>query len=329
MAAVLDVVRRYDVDGVHIDDFFYPYLQRNAANQIIDFPDSATYARYGGGVARADWRRANVNRFVERMYREVHAVKPMLKVGVSPFGIWRSGTPAGIVGLDAYTEIYADSRLWLQNGWLDYLAPQLYWQIDPPRQSFTALLDWWTAPAQNAKGRHVWPGVATYNVRDLSWPVTEMTRQVEATRALASRGPSTGVILYNATTTLTWNGGTVTNELARTVFGERAVPPASPWLDATAPARPLVTVSETTGAAGAREWTLALAPGDADAVRWWIVRWRVNGAWTQQLVFGDERTFTVRPGATPLDRIAVHAMDAAGNASEATRWPAPSVMAAR
>ncbi|MDF1503166.1 family 10 glycosylhydrolase [Roseisolibacter sp. H3M3-2] len=328
MAAVLDVVARYDVDGVHIDDFFYPYLQRDAQNRILDFPDSATYAQLGGTTPRADWRRANVNRFVERFYREVHAAKPMVKVGVSPFGIWRPQNPPGVTGMDAYAEIYADSRTWLQNGWVDYLAPQLYWQIDPPQQSFTALLDWWTAPAQNARGRHVWPGVATYRVRDSGWPLGEVARQVEATRARAARGPSTGVVLYNATTTLAWNGGAVASELARGVFADRAVVPATPWLDAAAPARPEVTVGEGAAPGGGREWTLApLRPGDADPVRWWLVRWRSGGAWAQQLVFGDERTVTVRPGAAGLDRIAVHAVDAAGNVSEPARWPSAAIAA--
>jgi hypothetical protein len=166
-----------------------------------------------------------VNRFVERLSRETHAVRPTLKVGVSPFGIWQPGSPAGVSGLNAYADIYADSRLWLQSGWVDYLAPQLYWQIDPPAQSFTALLDWWWA--QNPRGRHVWPGVATYRVRDSGWPLAEIPRQVEATRARAGRGPSVGAIYYNGTTTLTWNGGAVAASWARGVFADRAVVPAS------------------------------------------------------------------------------------------------------
>jgi uncharacterized lipoprotein YddW (UPF0748 family) len=318
MAAVLDVVRRYDVDGVHIDDFFYPYPP--ASGPRLEFADSATYARHGGGLARADWRRANVNRFVERLSRETHAVRPTLKVGVSPFGIWQPGSPAGVSGLNAYADIYADSRLWLQSGWVDYLAPQLYWQIDPPAQSFTALLDWWWA--QNPRGRHVWPGVATYRVRDSGWPLAEIPRQVEATRARAGRGPSVGAIYYNGTTTLTWNGGAIAAELARGAFAERAVVPASPWLDATTPAAPAITVVEAAASGGGdREWTVTLRAGDADPPRWWVVRWRAGGAWTQQTVFGAERSWAVR-SAAPVEQIAVHAVDGAGNASEPTRWRA-------
>ena len=164
MRVVSDIVQRYDVDAIHADDYFYPYLQTDAGGRTIDFPDSATYARSGSGLTRADWRRANVDRFIERLYREVHASKPTLDVGISPFGIWRPGNPPGIAGLDAYATIFADSRKWLQEGWVDYLAPQLYWSIAAPQQSFPALLDWWIL--QNARGRHVWPGLAAYRVGD-------------------------------------------------------------------------------------------------------------------------------------------------------------------
>jgi hypothetical protein len=137
------------------------------------------------------------------------------------------------------------------------------------------------------------------------------------------------VLLYNATTTLSWNAGAVAGELARGVFADRAVPPASPWLDATVPARPEVTVGEGPAPDGGREWTLSpLRAGDAEPVRWWLVRWRSNGVWAQQLVFGDERSWTIRPGAAGLDRVAVHAVDAAGNVSAAARWPA-AVLASR
>jgi len=123
--AVVDVVKRYDVDGVHIDDYFYPYPENDAQGKPIVFPDSVTYARYrkgGGKLARDDWRRDNVDKLVEQFYKSVHAAKPYVKVGVSPFGIWRPGNPAQIKGFDAYAQIYADSKKWLVNGWADYFG---------------------------------------------------------------------------------------------------------------------------------------------------------------------------------------------------------------
>jgi hypothetical protein len=137
MRVISDIVRRYDIDGIHLDDYFYPYVETNSQNQPIPFPDDATYSKYSTGAPRDDWRRANVDRFVERLYREVHTLKPTLKVGISPFGIWRPGFPPSVQGLDAYASIYADSRKWLQQGWVDYFAPQLYWPS--PRRSRVSL----------------------------------------------------------------------------------------------------------------------------------------------------------------------------------------------
>src|SRR5690606_30608774 len=136
---VLDVVRRYDVDGVHIDDYFYPYQERDRRGKLIPFPDDASYARYrraGGRLARDDWRRENVDQFVERLYDEVKETKPWVKVGISPFGIWRPGHPAGVQGLDAYGTLYADARRWVREGWLDYVSPQLYWPLGRPQQDY-------------------------------------------------------------------------------------------------------------------------------------------------------------------------------------------------
>lgn len=93
MRVIADIVRRYDIDGIHADDYFYPYVVNNSAGQPLAFPDDATYSRYSTGLPRGDWRRANVDRFVERLNREVHAIKPTIKVGISPFGIWRPGFP--------------------------------------------------------------------------------------------------------------------------------------------------------------------------------------------------------------------------------------------
>ena len=148
LRVVMDVVRRYDVDGVQFDDYFYPYPEKNAAGRELEFPDDATWKKYGlasGLFNRDDWRRANVNQFVQSVYQSIKALKPWVKFGISPFGIWRPMNPPQIRGLDAYAKLYADSRLWLANGWLDYFAPQLYWAVEPQEQSFPALLDWWVA----------------------------------------------------------------------------------------------------------------------------------------------------------------------------------------
>ena len=174
---ILDIVRRYDIDGLHIDDYFYPYPKGGA-----EFPDGATWARHGAGsgMSKADWRRNNINRFVAEMYRAVKAEKPSVKVGISPFGIWRPGVPATTEAqLDCYGQLFADSRKWLAEGWCDYLAPQLYWSCEPAKQSFPVLLQWWRA--QSTAGKPIWPGIATERIGS-SRPASEIARQIALTR---------------------------------------------------------------------------------------------------------------------------------------------------
>ncbi|HEX6306672.1 MAG TPA: family 10 glycosylhydrolase, partial [Longimicrobiales bacterium] len=162
---VVDVVRRYDVDGVHIDDYFYPYRERGPDGRELDFPDSASYAKYragGGTLERGDWRRANVDRYVREMYDAVKREKPWVKVGISPIGTWRRGGHPQLGGFDAYEQIYADSRKWLVEGTLDYLVPQLYWPIARTDVSFPVLLDWWVR--QNPLNRGMYAGLIPGNV---------------------------------------------------------------------------------------------------------------------------------------------------------------------
>ena len=303
MRVVRDIVQRYDIDAIHADDYFYPYPQTDAANRTIAFPDSATFARSGSPLPLGDWRRQNVDRFVERMYREVHLLEPTMKVGISPFGIWRPGSPAGVNGLDAYTAIYADSRRWLREGWVDYLAPQLYWAISAPQQSFAALLDWWLG--ENVRNRHVWPGLAAYRVGDGSasaFSTAEIPSQISLTR---QRAGGTGHLLYNTTWTLTRNGGAVAASLASALYRDRAIPPASPWLDTGAPPAPSIALAST---------TLTITPAAGEAARWWIVRSRSATDWQTKVVFGSERSIALPAGTT---RVVVNALDAAGNTSPA------------
>lgn len=181
ISVMLDVVRRYPVDGVHIDDYFYPYPKGK-----LTFPDQKTYRRYGGQLSLADWRRQNINQFVETMYRRLKAEKPSLLVGISPFGIWRPGVPPTIeAGIDAYDHLYADSRKWLREGWCDYLAPQLYWSCSPAKQSFPVLLQWWQS---QSPGVAVWPGIASERVGP-NRPASEMVQQINITRKVAPSRP--------------------------------------------------------------------------------------------------------------------------------------------
>ncbi len=315
IAVITDVQRRYDVDAVHLDDYFYPYPDSRCTG--LDFPDSATYATYlrnGGSLARADWRRDNVNRFVERLYRESHAVAPKVRVGISPFGIWRPGTPAGIVGLDSYASIYADSRLWLQRGWVDYFAPQLYWSIASTGQSFGSLLSWWGQ--QNTMRRHLWPGLAAYRVSDGStsaYVAAEIPAQVQLTRAQnAAAGGSTGSVLYNTTVVLNDRGG-LRSLLAGGVFASRALPPATDWLDAVSPPAPTIAVTPL-GAV----LRVSITPVTSEPLAWYLLRWRTSGTWSQRLQRVAALTADVPAAGT--DGVVINAIDKVGNASADVVW---------
>lgn len=304
MNVVSDIVRRYDIDGIHADDYFYPYQENDAAGRLIDFPDSGSYARSGSTLTRADWRRNNVDRFVERMYREVHVIKPNIKVGLSPFGIWRPGNPVGVNGLDAYATIYADSRKWLQQGWVDYLAPQLYWAIGAAQQSYPALLDWWIS--QSTLARPVWPGLAAYRVGD-GFTSSEIPNQVSMTR---TRAAGTGHILYNANSTLKKSGGAVAASLSA-LYASRALVPAATWLDATPPNTPTVSAASRNV-----QWVA----GAGETARWWIMRAHTTSGWQTRVLFGTVSSVTLSEAP---DRVWLNAVDQAGNLSAPAIWKTP------
>ncbi len=290
LRVVADVVKRYDIDGIHIDDYFYPYPTTDRAGKKIDFPDSATYARYrksGGKLSKDDWRRNNVDLFVEAMYKQVHAAKPWVQVGISPFGIWRPGNPPQIQGFDAYSEIYADSKKWLQNGWADYLAPQLYWPIAQTAQSFPVLYDWWTS--QNTKGRHVFPGLATYRIAEKSARTIDAAEILAEIDTMRARGRDLGHILFN-TSVIMKDADSVAEKLA-VRYASPAIPPASPWLGSKKPSRPTVKFARDHDT---NEPTIALTPVTGERVWLWTVRSLVGGAWSDEVL----------PGSTRLHRLA-------------------------
>lgn len=217
LGVIQDIVRRYDIDGVHIDDYFYPY-PRTAG--VVSFPDDATWTRYGtkSGLSRADWRRDNINDFVRSMYRTVKATKPSVRVGISPFGIWRPGVPPTTEAqVDAYGQLFADSRKWLAEGWCDYLAPQLYWSIQPAKQSFPVLLEWWRA---QSRGKDVWPGIATVRI-GATRPAREIIDQIALTR----RGTDSPGHIHWSMKALLQNRGGVADLLRAGPYAEKASVP--------------------------------------------------------------------------------------------------------
>jgi len=299
LKVILDVVRRYDIDGVHMDDYFYPYPEKE-----FDFPDGPSWKRYrasGGKLGRADWRRENVNRFIEQLYVRVKREKPHVKVGVSPFGIWRSGVPAPVRGFDAYEKLYADSRKWLMEGWVDYFTPQLYWSIDAPEQSFTTLLKWWAG--QNPKQRHLWPGISVHGP-DGRRTASEVANQVLARR---NEGGTDGIAFWGIKALLGNRNG-VADLLRSRVYTDLALVPASPWLDRTPPSAPAVNVTMN---------PLKVSVSSPDSVWLWALQVKRAAGWKLQILSGRFGGFSFDAGDAP-EAIAVRAIDRSGNESATT-----------
>jgi len=300
LKVVMDVLERYDVDGIHFDDYFYPYKVQLSSGQDLDFPDEDSWRKFGAGgkLSREDWRRENVNRFLQIVYTSIKKRKPWVKFGISPFGIWRPGNPPQIHGLDAYEKLYADSRKWLQNGWLDYCAPQLYWQIASPEQSFPVLLKWWVD--QNPKKRHVWPGLNTANT-PRRWNPEEIVNQVRRTRQQAG---VTGHLHWNMRSLMRSEG--VFEALSKAVYFATALPPAMPWLATAKPGKPSLAV---TGRAGALSLTWNAT--STDPLAFWVLQTRREGAWKTEILPSTTAS-KVWVGTHP-DVITLSALDRYGN----------------
>lgn len=194
---VRDILSRYDLAGVHFDDYFYPYP--TTGGHVYPFPDDKTYAAYrqrGGGLSKADWRRDNVNTLIRKVGQVVRSAKPGAKFGVSPFGIYQPGVPVGIkAGVDMFNQLYADPLKWMREGWIDYLSPQLYWREGGP-QSFSLLLRWWRSPEANPRGVPIWPGIAVDRLSSHGWPSAEIARQLQLEQSIGPRRQG-GVIFWN------------------------------------------------------------------------------------------------------------------------------------
>lgn len=196
---VQDIVRRYAVAGVILDDYFYPYPGSGIPRGT--FPDAATFARYraGGGTAEiGQWRRSNIDSLIQDLHSAVSSARPGAKFGVSPFGIYRPNVPAGVEArVDQYSELYADPVRWLHEGWVDYLSPQLYWPDAGP-QSFSALLSWWRSPAINPRGVPIYPSIAIDRLGGSThWPADEIARQLRLEESINPRTGGGGFVLWS------------------------------------------------------------------------------------------------------------------------------------
>ena len=272
-------------------------------------------SRRAVSLLRDDWRRSNVDIFVRDLYRSIKATKPWVKFGVSPFGVWRPGNPAQIKGFDAYAEFYADSKRWLNEGWLDYFTPQLYWPIARQDQSYPVLLRWWVS--ENTKGRNIWPGNYTSRVGstgDKSWKAQEIINQIAAQDSREGAG---GNVHFSAKV-LMENRDSIGDRLLAGPYAGPALVPSSPWLDSIAPRAPQAILerdaatratrvrfrsSSNENRSGCGSCDIATAPSGPRLI--------LPGAQTSHLFEGGAKS-------SPPDQVAISAVDRVGNESPYT-----------
>jgi uncharacterized lipoprotein YddW (UPF0748 family) len=236
LQSILETVRHYDLDAVHFDDYFYPY---RVANE--EFPDNGSYARYGKARFKDinEWRRHNVDWFVEELSRRIKAEKPFVKFGISPFGVWRnkdkdpmgSDTRAGVTN---YDDLHADVLKWLREGWIDYITPQLYWHIGFELAEYKTLVQWWS---RHTFGKHLYIGQGIYRIGEKGWEdENEIVNQIRYNREF----PEVKGSMHFSSKIIAQNKLGINEKLAE-AYPHPALVPTMPWLDPTAPPAPRLT----------------------------------------------------------------------------------------
>ncbi|QEC67656.1 family 10 glycosylhydrolase [Panacibacter ginsenosidivorans] len=234
---VKDILTRYDVDAIHMDDYFYPYRINGK-----EFPDEQAYRKYGNDLSKDDWRRSNCDSIIKLIHETILDTKPMVKFGISPFGVWRNNDKdvegsATQAGQTNYDDLYADILLWLKEGWIDYVAPQLYWEIGHPLCDYNVLLNWW---ANHSYGKHVYIGHGIYRVFEKPTPPwrnsNELPNQIKALRGYETIQGS----IYFSTKNLLANPNGWADTLRNNYYNTPALIPPMPWIDNIAPEPPVI-----------------------------------------------------------------------------------------
>ena len=234
---VKDIVGRYDVDAIHMDDYFYPYRISGK-----EFPDQKSFEEYGNGLNKDDWRRSNCDSIIKQLYQTIRTTNPRVKFGISPFGVWRnlSKDPRGSdtkAGQTNYDDLYADILLWLQKGWIDYVTPQLYWERGHKLCDYDLLLDWWN---KYGYGKHIYVGHGIYRAgTNPAWKdKNELPMQIKKLREYATTQGS----IYFSSKTFDKNPNGWNDSLRNNYYALPALPPSMPWIDSIAPAKPIVEI---------------------------------------------------------------------------------------
>jgi len=270
---VMDVVRRYDVDGIHFDDYFYPAPQTG-----VVFNDDASFAADPRGFTnRADWRRSNIDIFVKMVSDSIRAAKPRVKFGISPPGVWRNGTSVGgtaTTAFQSYTDIFADSRKWLRRGWVDYLAPQVYFAIGQTAANFALIVPWWGQQVNPDTVRHIYVGQAPYRISATATEVGfRSPSQLPDQIRLLRRQPNVLGSIYYKTVDLRANPLGFTDSLRTNFYRFPALLPTMPWKDNVPPTAPVLAALLNNPATASIEmsWQPGPAATDGEVARQYAV----------------------------------------------------------
>lgn len=297
LEVVMDVVRRYDIDGVHFDDYFYPYPPNQITNQ-----DDASFAEHHRGFTnRGDWRRDNVNLLVEMLHDSLNVVDPQIKFGISPFGIWRNGVPSGITGLDAYNVIYADAVAWHEAQTIDYNVPQLYWAFGGG-QDYGKLAPWWESVRNE---RHLYPGLGLYKADSRTfggssccYSANEVPRQVRYNRQHDGIG---GSVFFRAQNLSDFNSLGIVDTLRNDLYRHPALTPVMEWKDMMPPGTPAGFSYEWDDDVVTLSWTpVEASVGEAETRFYAVYRIRSSDEPDFVTALLDARNLLVLTGQTEI-----------------------------
>lgn len=309
LSVVLDVVKRYDIDGVHFDDYFYPYAEKDEKGNKIEFPDDANYQKYLETaqkmsrpnmqripLKRDDWRRANVNQFIEAVGREIKKIKPAVMYGISPIGVQEIN----------YNELFADAEFWLSEGMIDYFVPQLYWKSDRKNREFPLLLKFWES--KNVKNRHVWAGIGTYKIpsKTENFSADEIIKQISYTREIQK---TAGNIQFSFKSVRSDFDG-IQTALKEKSYKSEAIIPASPWIKTEKILAPKFVISRNKEFVRLN-WT---EQGKQKAF-WFVVYAKDKNGWNYSILPASQKSISLSTDRK-IEKIIVKSVDRLGNQSK-------------
>jgi len=309
LSVVADVVKRYDIDGVHFDDYFYPYAEKDENGNKIEFPDDANYKKYmqtamrfstSGKkripLGRDSWRRLHVNRFIDAVGREIKKIKPEIMYGISPIGVSEVNK----------NELFADAESWLESGIIDYFVPQLYWKSDRKNREFPLLLKYWESV--NPKKRHIWAGIGTYKIpsKTENFSADEIIKQINFTREIQT---TSGNIQFSFKSVAS-DFDKIQNALREKSYQRDAVIPASPWIKSAKPLAPKVSISKDAKFVRAN-WT----ESGARKAFWFVVYAKDKNGWNYSILPASQRSIVLSTDRK-IEQIIVKSVDRLGNESQ-------------